>query len=140
MFVVLDTNHFNELRENSAAAKRLAARIEERHADVFSCIVAAEESLHGWIAYVRKHKPGADQLYAYSRLQACLETLTELTIIPFDEDAVSIFNVLQQRHRRIGTMDLKIAAICLVHEATLLTRNVRDFDCIQGLRVENWLD
>lgn len=34
-------------------------------------------------------------------------------------------------------MDLKIAAICLAHDAMLLTRNVADFS---GLRVENWLD
>jgi len=37
-------------------------------------------------------------------------------------------------------MDLKIAAICLAHDATLLTRNVADFQNIPGLRVENWLD
>lgn len=37
-------------------------------------------------------------------------------------------------------MDLKIAAICLTHDAMLLTRNVGDFVSIDGLRVENWLD
>lgn len=39
-----------------------------------------------------------------------------------------------------STMDLKIAATCLVHDATLLTRNLADFKNIPGLRVENWLD
>ena len=29
---------------------------------------------------------------------------------------------------RIGTMDLKIASICLANDATLLTRNLVDFD------------
>lgn len=37
-------------------------------------------------------------------------------------------------------MDLKIAAICLAHDAMLLTRNLSDFRHIPGLRVENWLD
>lgn len=36
-------------------------------------------------------------------------------------------------------MDLRIAAICLVHDALLLTRNTRDF-AFPGLRQENWLD
>jgi len=36
--------------------------------------------------------------------------------------------------------DLKIAAVCLEHEATILTRNVGDFIKVPGLRVENWLD
>ena len=36
--------------------------------------------------------------------------------------------------------DLKIAAICLAHDATLLTRNLVDFEKVPGLRVENGLD
>jgi tRNA(fMet)-specific endonuclease VapC len=41
---------------------------------------------------------------------------------------------------RIGTMDLKIASICLAHDALLLSRNRVDFEKVPGLRVENWLD
>ena len=39
---------------------------------------------------------------------------------------------------RIGTMDLKIAAIALVHEAVLITRNVSDFVKVPGLRAQDW--
>jgi predicted nucleic acid-binding protein len=85
MFVVLDTNHFQELRENSPAGQRLSRRIEEHKADVFSCIVAAEESLQGWLAFVRKRKSGLDQLDPYARLLQCIETLNKLTILPFDK-------------------------------------------------------
>jgi tRNA(fMet)-specific endonuclease VapC len=35
-------------------------------------------------------------------------------------------------------MDLKIAAIVLAHDATLLTRNQKDFSQIQGLKIEDW--
>ena len=41
---------------------------------------------------------------------------------------------------RLGTMDLKIAAIALVNDALLLTANRRDFERVPALRVENWLD
>lgn len=37
-------------------------------------------------------------------------------------------------------MDLKIAAICIAHDAMLLSRNLVDFEKVPGLRVENWLD
>jgi hypothetical protein len=50
MLVVLDTNHFRELREDTAAGKNLQRRIEERAADVFTCIVAVEETVQGWFA------------------------------------------------------------------------------------------
>jgi predicted nucleic acid-binding protein len=36
-------------------------------------------------------------------------------------------------------MDLKIAAIALVHNATLLSGNLRDFQQIPDLHVEDWL-
>jgi tRNA(fMet)-specific endonuclease VapC len=35
-------------------------------------------------------------------------------------------------------MDLKIAAICLANDATLLTRNSTDFGKVPALRTENW--
>ena len=39
-----------------------------------------------------------------------------------------------------GTMDLKIAAIAISHNALLLSRNLLDFQKVPGLRVEKWLD
>jgi tRNA(fMet)-specific endonuclease VapC len=36
-------------------------------------------------------------------------------------------------------MDLKIASIVLAHNAMLLSRNLRDFQQVPNLRVEDWL-
>jgi predicted nucleic acid-binding protein len=36
-------------------------------------------------------------------------------------------------------MDLKIAAIAFMHSATLLSGNLRDFQQVAGLHVEDWL-
>ncbi len=140
MFVVLDVNHFTEFANATPFGKQLMERIKKRRADVFSCIVAAEESLRGWLALVRSRTNGMNQLEPYARLLACIETLNKFTILPFDQEAAQTFHRLQKEHPRTGTMDLKIAAICLAHDAMLLTRNLSDFRHISGLRVENWLD
>ena len=66
--------------------------------------------------------------------------LTKLHILPFDEDAAVCFESLLSQRLRVGTMDLKIAAICIAHDAALLSRNRVDFEKVPGLRVENWLD
>ena len=59
-------------------------------------------------------------------------------MLPFDAKAAAHFARLKQARIRIGTMDLKIAAIALANDATLLTRNRADFDKVPGLRVEDW--
>jgi tRNA(fMet)-specific endonuclease VapC len=140
MLAILDTNHFQEYANGSELGARLRARINVEKPEVFSCIVAAEESLSGWVAYVRKHRAGLAQLNGYERLQTCIGCLSKLNILPFDRDAAMIFHSLQSEKLGVGTMDLKIAAISLAHDATLLSRNHVDFQKVPGLRVENWLD
>ena len=39
---------------------------------------------------------------------------------------------------KVGTQDLLIASVALANEMTLLTRNVRDFQKVPGIRYEDW--
>ncbi len=53
-------------------------------------------------------------------------------VLPFDEPAALAYADIFAARRRAGrpgaTTDLMIAAIARVHRATVVTRNVRDFD------------
>ena len=69
-----------------------------------------------------------------------VEFFAEWLILPWDADAVSTLARIRSQGVRIGTRDLRIAAITLAHDATLLTRNSVDFAKVPGLRFENWLD
>jgi tRNA(fMet)-specific endonuclease VapC len=141
MFVVLDTNHFAELVHGTSLAERLQRRFVERDAQVFTTIITAQEVTEGWCAFIRKQKAGsARQVNGYQQFQHSLELLMELTVLAFDESAASIFRQLRQNLPQAGTQDLKIAAIGLAHAATVLTRNVKDFNKVPNLLVENWLD
>ena len=45
---------------------------------------------------------------------------------------------LKRQRIRVGTMDLRIAAIALANGMTVLTRNRADFGRVPNLNVEDW--
>ena len=47
---------------------------------------------------------------------------------------------LERRGMRLDDPDLRVASIALARDLTLVTGNVRHFERVPGLRVENWLD
>jgi tRNA(fMet)-specific endonuclease VapC len=57
---------------------------------------------------------------------------------PFHEAADTMFRQLRAQRIRIGSQDLRIAAIALLSGFTVVTRNVRDFSQVLGLNVEDW--
>ncbi|MEW4570263.1 hypothetical protein AB1L88_20545 [Tautonia sp. JC769] len=59
-------------------------------------------------------------------------------VLSFDEAAAETFGDLSARRLRVGTMDLRIAAIAVSRNLVLLTRNVADFGKIAELRTEDW--
>lgn len=48
-------------------------------------------------------------------------------------------SVRRRQNIRIGSMDIKIASIAIANDALVLSANLRDFELVPGLRVENWL-
>ena len=138
--LVLDTDHLSELEVRSAPGLRLLTRLSARKDDAAITAVTVEEQLRGWLAEIRSRNKPRDQIRAYGRLVRTVEAHAKWTILPWDEDAVGVFESLAKRRIRIGTQDLKIAAITLAHDATLLTRNIVDFAQVPGLKFENWLD
>ncbi len=136
--LVLDTDHASELVFRSAAGLRLLERLDAAKDDVVITSVTVDEQLRGWLAEINRRKP-KDQIVPYARLIYQVKILAAWHVLPWDQDAVSRFSDLKRHKIRIGTQDLKIAAITLAHDAMLLTRNERDFANVPGLRFENWL-
>ena len=63
-------------------------------------------------------------------------------ILPLTEEAATEFERLRQtkKLKKIGRADLLIAAITMANNATLITRNLKDFRQVPGLLIENWAD
>jgi tRNA(fMet)-specific endonuclease VapC len=67
-----------------------------------------------------------------------LEFYPRYPVLDFDRAAADRFNLLRSQGIRIGTMDLRIAAIALTRGYTVLTANARDFSQVPGLAIEDW--
>ena len=65
-------------------------------------------------------------------------------VIAFDEQAAEAYGPLRAELERLGRRldapDLRIAAIALSRDLTLVTGNVSHFERVPGLRIENWLE
>lgn len=68
--------------------------------------------------------------------------VSPLEVVPFDRQATAVYGrlrtTLERKGQTIGSMDLLIAAHALSLDVRLVTRNVRAFGRVPGLRVEDW--
>ena len=101
-------------------------------------VITVEEQLTGWYTKLRRAKKRDQLARAYDRLANAVSFLSGLQILPFPEPTIERYEDLRATHRRIGKNDLRIAAIVLEHAATLVTRNIQDFQQIPGLKIEDW--
>jgi tRNA(fMet)-specific endonuclease VapC len=139
--IVLDTNYVSLLQypeggPASALRDRLMASPDR---DIVTTAITPEEQMRGWLSAIHSQRDVQRQVKYYERLIGLFRFFADWRILPFDDLAANMFKSLRRQRVRVGTMDLKIAAIVLVHDATLLTTNLRDFERVPGLRVEDWL-
>jgi tRNA(fMet)-specific endonuclease VapC len=128
--ILLDTNVVvAHLKGDARVTGRLASQIEDI---AVPALVVAE------LDYGAKASARVSENLA--RLNAFLSSVE---IVPFDETAAREYGTLRARLRAIGKptgeIDTLIAAIALAHRAVLVTHNVRDFENVEGLTVQNWL-
>lgn len=81
---------------------------------------------------------------AAPRLAALAQLLRPMQLLPFDSEcaahAARIRAALEAVGTPIGPHDTLIAATALRYQATIVTRNVREFSRVPGLQWLNWHD
>lgn len=84
------------------------------------------------------------QAAAAPRLAALVQLLRPMQLLPFDSEcaaqAARLRIDLEALGTPIGPHDTLIAATALRHQATMVTRNVREFSRVRGLQWINWHD
>ncbi|MEP7352315.1 MAG: type II toxin-antitoxin system VapC family toxin [Acidobacteriota bacterium] len=99
---------------------------------VYSCSVVRAELMFG----AQKSQFVERTVRGFERL------LAPFVSLPFDDDAATVYGVIRADLERVGTPiganDLLIAGIARAVDCILVTRNLREFDRVAGLRVELW--
>ena len=135
---ILDTDCFSLWQQNHPM---MVQRVEVNAENLAVTIVTVEEVIRGWFNVIRQASAPsqADKLvWGYTRLWDTLDDFKNLNILKFDQNASTIYTEFFRQRIRIGTQDLRIAAIVLANKAILVTRNHRDFSQVPDLVQEDW--
>jgi tRNA(fMet)-specific endonuclease VapC len=129
--ILLDTNICIHVI-NARPAAVLERFRQHRMGDIGLCSVVAAELAYG----VAKS--------ASARNRQALEMfLAPLVILPFDEAALWTYGDLRAelecKGTPIGALDTMIAAHALSQQSTLVTNNIREFERVPGLTLDNWV-
>ena len=137
---LLDTDHLVILQTRQRGNfERLIKRMNQHPASAFCVsIISFHEQVLGWNAYIARARDTRSVSRGYQRLHDMLEYFKDAQVLPFDQGGVEAFDTLRAARIRTGTMDLRIAAIALSRDMTVLTRNVSDFQRVPDLKVEDW--
>lgn len=133
---LIDTNVISEVRKQARAHPGVLALFQQLDARDQACYLSAVSvgELRRGIELIRHRgdQPQAALLEAW--LTAVLDDYGE-RILPFDADAAQVWGRLRVP-RAEHELDKQIAAIALVHDLTVVTRNSADF-AGTGVRLVN---
>jgi tRNA(fMet)-specific endonuclease VapC len=106
--------------------------------EIATTVVTMYEQLRGRLAAVNRQQTALQLQRAFHHLRATQLYYCQVPVLLFDESAQAHYEDLLKQKIRIGTQDLRIAAIALSERAVLVTSNQRHFGEVPGLRLEDW--
>ena len=136
MLYILDTDHVSLLqRGNTHVLAHLAhVSIDQRAVT----IITVTEQIQGRLAVIHQARSEVEVAAGDQRLQETMTFYASIRVLPYDAEAQAQFAQLRRQRVRIGTQDLRIAAITLSRQATLVTRHTRDFAKVPALNIVDW--
>jgi tRNA(fMet)-specific endonuclease VapC len=133
---VLDSDHLSLYQQGHESLRSYLVAIPPEQIAI--TIISVEELVRGRLAQVSKANTPKARVMAYYWLAETFDFLQNFKVLGYDESAEQYFEQFRQQKIRVGTQDLRIAAITLSQQAVLVTRNRRDFERVPQLNFTDW--
>ncbi|MTJ21584.1 type II toxin-antitoxin system VapC family toxin [Dolichospermum sp. UHCC 0352] len=133
---ILDTDHVSLFQHRNPLIVQCVNSV--KFEEIAITIITAEEQLRGRFNVIRNASSSDKLVLAYANFQNNLDFLQSVNLLEFSEAAGNIYTELVKQKIRVGTQDLRIAAITLSVKGILVTRNFKDFEKVPNLRLEDW--
>ncbi len=131
---LFDTDTLSEVLKRNPSPDLIARLATTPTEDQFTTSITVGEMAYG------AHRSSQTE-YLLQQFEEIVWPMVQ--ILPFDRASGEIYGSLRVNLERAGTPlaepDLRIAAIALTNDLTVVTGNVRHFSRVRGLRVENWI-
>ena len=130
--IFLDTDIISYFLSANIKVKEKILEIIDRDEYIYTTVINNYEILKGfkW----KNNKKKEDQFK---------EFMEDVVVFTIDDDVINIasnlFASLRKAGKVIGDADILIAAIVMKHKGILISNNIKHYECIEGLRLENWL-
>jgi toxin FitB len=136
--IVLDTDVVSELMLNKPDTTVLAWLDKQNASDLWLTSVIVTELLYG----IARLPDGVRKRDLQSALVTTLEQDFNQRVLSFDLESASICASLMATCERAGRVssiaDAQIAAVCILHGATLATRNTKHFEQMGLALINPW--
>jgi len=136
---ILDTDHASLFL---AGNKSIIASVAKHSNNIAITVITVQELFNGWTGRLNNSTQANNLTHLYTKLWETTEFFKVITILNFDKDAENLCQILRQSSNTLAKKriekDLRIASIALAQNATIVTRNYKDFSQIPNLKIENW--
>jgi tRNA(fMet)-specific endonuclease VapC len=136
---ILDADHVSLLLGRHP---QVSHRVTALGVDVAITVVTVQELFNGWVVRINDAKDTEDLVRLYGKLSRTISLCKQVKVAEFDRVAGDCYQCIlietpslaKKRLRK----DMRIAAIALSLQVTVVTRNYRDFSQVPGLCLEDW--
>ncbi|NJM57523.1 MAG: type II toxin-antitoxin system VapC family toxin [Synechococcales cyanobacterium RU_4_20] len=136
---VLDSDHISLFLGNHP---QVCERFAKEWADSAITIISVQEIFNGWASRLSRSGSELETVRVYEKWHVVTEFFKLIEILNYDAAASRVYEALIQGNPELGKRrlekDMRIAAIALSQDITVVTRNQRDFEPVPGLALENW--